>query len=222
MTRRAAADPAAFIRAETRPLAVPLVPEITLQLAVESLPIWQRTEEELGEIGLPPPFWAFAWAGGQALARHVLDHPDIVRGRRVLDFAAGSGLVAIAARLAGARAVEAADIDPFAQAAIVLNAALNGVEAPQVLAQDIVGTDAGWEVVLAGDIAYERDTALRVFAWLESLAARGAQVWIGDPARTYLPRERLEKVADYGVPVTRELEDAEIKRTAVWRPRALP
>jgi len=226
-------SPPAFIRAETRLMPVPLVPEISLHLAEESLPIWQRTEEELGEIGLPPPFWAFAWAGGQALARHILDHPEIVRDKRVLDFASGSGLVAIAALKAGAAHVEAADIDRFAQAAIALNMAANvtgegKVTSPAtgnvtndvtILGTDIIGTDAMWDVVLAGDIAYERDLAGRVFAWLETLAARGADVWIGDPGRSYLPRERLEKQAEYGVPVTRELEDAEIKHTAVWRPR---
>ncbi|TSJ60573.1 methyltransferase [Starkeya sp. 3C] len=231
MTPRTAADPHAFIREQTRLIAPPLVPEILLHLAEESLPIWQRTEEELGEIGLPPPYWAFAWAGGQALARHVLDHPEIVRGKRILDFAAGSGLVGIAAGRAGARAVEAADIDRFAHAAIALNATENAtrnatVDATPgttcgitVLATDIVGIDGGWDVVLAGDIAYERDLAERVFAWLESLAARGADVWIGDPGRSYLPRERLEKIAEYGVPVSRDLEDTEIKRTSVWRPR---
>ncbi|WP_306889190.1 class I SAM-dependent methyltransferase [Ancylobacter amanitiformis] len=214
----AAADPAAFIRAETRLLPVPLVPEIVLHLAAESLPIWQRTEEELGEIGLPPPFWAFAWAGGQALARHVLDHPAIVRGKRVLDFASGSGLVAIAAAKAGAAGVEAADIDGFAQAAIAANARANGADIT-VIAGDIIGTAGTWDVVLAGDIAYERDLSARVFGWLESLAAGGADVWIGDPGRSYLPHERLEKQAEYGVPVTRDLEDSEIKRTFVWRPR---
>lgn len=234
MTPRAAADPHAFIREQTRLIAPPLVPEILLHLAEESLPIWQRTEEELGEIGLPPPYWAFAWAGGQALARHVLDHPEIVRGKRILDFAAGSGLVGIAAGRAGARAVEAADIDRFAHAAIALNATENAtrnatVDATPgttcgitVLAADIVGIDGGWDVVLAGDIAYERDLAERVFAWLESLAARGAEVWIGDPGRSYLPRKRLEKIAEYGVPVSRDLEDTEIKRTSVWRPRGRP
>ncbi|CAA0102250.1 Ribosomal protein L11 methyltransferase [Starkeya nomas] len=234
MTPRAADDPHAFIREQTRLIAPPLVPEILLHLAEESLPIWQRTEEELGEIGLPPPYWAFAWAGGQALARHVLDHPEIVRGKRVLDFAAGSGLVGIAAGRAGARAVEAADIDRFAHAAIALNATENATRNATagatpgttcgitVLAADIVGIDGGWDVVLAGDIAYERDLAERVFAWLESLAARGAEVWIGDPGRSYLPRERLEKIAEYGVPVSRDLEDTEIKRTSVWRPRGRP
>jgi predicted nicotinamide N-methyase len=220
VTARTIADPNAFIRAETRLRPVPLVPEIALHLADEALPIWQRTEEELGEIGLPPPFWAFAWAGGQALARFVLDHPDIVSERRVLDFASGSGLVAIAAAKAGAARVEAADIDAFAHAAVALNAQANSVSL-HLLTDDIVGEDLGWDVVLAGDIAYERDTAARVFAWLETLAGHGAAVWIGDPGRSYLPRERLEKVADYGVPVSRELEDAEIKRTAVWRPLPL-
>ena len=219
MTPRVIADPDSFIRAETARLAPPLVPEITLHLATESLPIWQRTEEELGEIGLPPPFWAFAWAGGQALARYILDHPETVRGKRVLDFASGSGLVGIAAAKAGAAYVACADIDPFAHAAIALNAALNEADTVTVLTTDVVGTVGGWDVVLAGDIAYERDLAERVFAWLEALHAGGAQVWIGDPGRSYLPRERLEKVADYAVPVSRELEDAEIKATSVWRPR---
>ena len=213
------ADPKAFIRAETRPLPVPMVPEITLHLAVESVPIWLRTEEELGEIGLPPPFWAFAWAGGQALSRHILDDPAIVAGKSVLDFASGSGLVAIAAIKAGAISVEAAEIDPFAQAAIALNAELNGAAGISVALGDIIGEDHGWDVVLAGDIAYERDLAARVFDWLIALSARGAQVWIGDPGRSYLPHDRLEKIAEYGVPVSRELEDTEIKRTSVWRPR---
>ncbi|MBS7541066.1 class I SAM-dependent methyltransferase [Ancylobacter lacus] len=197
-----------------------MVPEIVLHLADEAVPIWQRTEEELGAMGLPPPFWAFAWAGGQALARHILDHPGIVAGARVLDFASGSGLVAIAAARAGAASVEAADIDPFAAHAIALNAAANGAAGIAVLPADLVGQDRGWDVVLAGDIAYERDTAERVFAWLFALAARGAAVWIGDPGRSYLPRERLVKIADYAVPVSRELEDSEIKHTSVWRPRA--
>lgn len=219
MTPRVIADPDSFIRTETARLAPPLVPEITLHLATESLPIWQRTEEELGEIGLPPPFWAFAWAGGQALARYILDHPETVRSKRVLDFASGSGLVGIAAAKAGAAGVACADIDPFAHAAIALNAALNEADTVTVLTTDVVGTAGGWDVVLAGDIAYERDLAERVFAWLEALSAGGTDVWIGDPGRSYLPRDRLEKVADYAVPVSRELEDAEIKATSVWRPR---
>jgi predicted nicotinamide N-methyase len=209
-------DPAAFIRAETRLLPVPHAPEIRLHVADEATDLWQKTEEELGRIGLPPPFWAFAWAGGQALARYLLDHPESVRDRRVLDFASGSGLVAIAAMRAGARSVAACDIDPFAVAAIGLNAAANGV-AVRALQADLVGRDEGWETVLAGDICYERGTAERVVAWLRTLSRRGATVLIGDPGRSYLPRAILEPLATYEVPVTRSLEDAEIKRSSVWR-----
>ena len=210
------ADRKAFIRANTRLKPVPLVPEISLYVADEAVPIWQKTEEELDAIGLPPPYWAFAWAGGQALARYVLDHPGTVAGRRVLDFASGSGLVAIAAAKAGAARVEACDVDPFAIEAIALNAARNGVAVEPHLA-DLVGTDAGWDVVLAGDICYQQDLAERVTAWLFALHRRGAAVLVGDPGRSYLPTDRLEALAAYAVPVTRALEDAEIKRTRVWR-----
>jgi predicted nicotinamide N-methyase len=210
------ADPVAFILAETRLRPVPHAPEIALHVADEATELWQRTEEELGEIGLPPPFWAFAWAGGQALARYILDHPETVRGRRVLDFASGSGLVAIAAMKAGAAHVTACDIDPFAIAAIGLNANANGV-AVTPLAADIIGQDEGWDAVLAGDICYERDLAIRVTEWLLSLSQRGATVLIGDPGRSYLPKDRLENLAVYEVPVTRTLEDSDIKKSIVWR-----
>jgi predicted nicotinamide N-methyase len=209
-------DPVAFIRAETRLRPVPHAPEIRLHVADEATDLWQRTEEELGRMGLPPPFWAFAWAGGQALARYILDHPDLVRGQRVLDFASGSGLVAIAARKAGASCVIACDIDAFAIAAIGLNAEANGVTV-EALQADLVGTDQGWETVLAGDICYERDTAERVMAWLKDVSRRGGAVLIGDPGRSYLPKDALEPLATYEVPVTRSLEDAEIKRSSVWR-----
>ncbi|MBA1154828.1 class I SAM-dependent methyltransferase [Microvirga mediterraneensis] len=209
-------DPAAFIRSETRLRPVPHAPEISLHVADEATELWQKTEEELGEIGLPPPFWAFAWAGGQALARYILDHPETVRGRRVLDFASGSGLVAIAAVKAGATEVTACDIDPFAIAAMDINAAANGVSITPLQA-DIVGEDRGWDTVLAGDICYERDLAERVIQWLFALSERGATVLIGDPGRSYLPKDRLEILADYEVPVTRTLEDADIKKSNVWR-----
>jgi len=209
-------DPVAFIRAETRLRPVPHAPEILLHVADEATELWQKTEEELGEIGLPPPFWAFAWAGGQALARYVLDHPDTVRGRRVLDFASGSGLVAIAAVKAGAAQVTACDIDSFAIAAIGVNAEANGVALTPFQA-DIVGQDGEWDTVLAGDICYERDLAERVTNWLLDLSRRGATVLIGDPGRSYLPRERLEMLAAYEVPVTRTLEDSDIKKSSVWR-----
>jgi len=210
------ADPVAFILAETRLRLVPHAPEIMLHVADEATELWQKTEEELGEIGLPPPFWAFAWAGGQALARYILDHPEIVRGRRVLDFASGSGLVAIAAMKAGAAEVTACDIDPFAIAAITVNAQANSV-AVTPLAADIVGQDGGWDTVLAGDICYEHDLAARVIDWLLSLSNRGATVLIGDPGRSYLPKDRLESLAVYEVPVTRTLEDSDIKKSSVWR-----
>ena len=189
-------DSAAFIRAHTRLLPVPHAPEIALHLADEATELWRKTEEELDEIGLPPPFWAFAWAGGQALARYILDHRAIVAGRRVLDFASGSGLVAIAAAKAGAARVEACDIDPFAIAAIPLNALANGV-AVEARLIDLVGADAGWEVVLAGDICYQQDIAERVTDWLSRLDRRGAVVLIGDPGRSYLPTDRLEALAAY-------------------------
>ena len=205
-----------FILANSRLIAPPLVPELRLWLADEAVPIWRKTEEELGKMGVPPPFWAFAWAGGQALARYVLDHPSLVRGRRALDFAAGSGLVAIAAAKAGARQAEASDIDGFAVAAIDANAAQNGVEI-SATREDLIGTDEGWDVVLAGDVSYEKDMAEAVTDWLRDLARRGADVLIGDPRRAYLALDRLECVAEYRVPVTRELEDSEIKRTGVFR-----
>lgn len=211
-----AGDRAAFIRAHTRLLPVPHAPEIKLHVADEATLLWQKTEDELGQIGLPPPFWAFAWAGGQALARHVLDRPEVVRGRRTLDVASGSGLVAIAAAMAGASPVEACDIDAGAVAAIGINVAANGMRVTARLA-DLVGTDEGWDVVLAGDIWYERDTAERVTDWLSALSRRGAAVLIGDPGRSYLPTDRLERLATYQVPVSRTLEDADIKRTGVWR-----
>ncbi|MGF9761179.1 methyltransferase [Microvirga sp. 0TCS3.31] len=210
------ADPVAFILAETRLRPVPHAPEIMLHVADEATELWQKTEEELGEIGLPPPFWAFAWAGGQALARYILDHPETVRGRRVLDFASGSGLVAIAAMKAGADEVMACDIDSFAIAAIGVNAQANGVTVTTI-ADNIVGLDEGWDTVLAGDICYEQDLAARVIDWLLALSNRGAMVLIGDPGRSYLPKDRLKSLAIYEVPVTRTLEDADIKKSSVWR-----
>jgi predicted nicotinamide N-methyase len=211
-------DHAAFIRAETRLLPVPHAPEISLHVAEEATALWQKTEDELEQMGLPPPFWAFAWAGGQALARYILDHSDLVRGRTVLDVASGSGLVAIAAAMAGAAEVQAADIDAFAAAAIAINAEANRVSVAPRLA-DLVGTDEGWDVVLTGDIFYERDIAARMWPWLAALEARGATVLIGDPGRSYLPKDKVEQIAQYRVQVTRELEDAEIKLSRVWRIR---
>ncbi len=212
-------DRPAFIRAQTRLLPVPHAPEIQLYLADEATELWQKTEDDLGEIGLPPPFWAFAWAGGQGLARYVLDHPEVVKGRSVLDVASGSGLVAIAAAMAGASRVIANEIDEFALEAIPINALANGVDV-EVRAGSLIGLDEGWEVVLAGDISYERDMASAMTSWLEGLARRGATVLVGDPGRSYLARDRLVEIAAYQVAVSRALEDAEIKRAAVFRFRA--
>ena len=211
------AERGSFIRQHTRLERTPLVPEIELHLASEALPLWQASEEELETIGLPPPFWAFAWAGGQALARWILDSPEMVKGRRVLDFGAGSGLVAIAAARAGAAEVTAADIDPFAAVAIAVNAAHNQV-AVTVLVDDLIGRlDGGWQVVLAGDICYERPMAERAFAWLQALAAMGILVLLGDPKRTYLPKSGLEPLARYSVQTSRELEDSDLRNAIVWR-----
>lgn len=210
-------DRSQFIRANTRPIAPPLVPEITLHLAEESVPIWEKTEEELGEMGLPPPYWAFAWAGGQALARYLLDRPDTVRGRDVLDLAAGSGLDAIAARKAGARSAHAVDIDDFAIAAIGLNAELNGVAVSAANTDLLSGPPASAEVILVGDVFYEKPLAERALAWLRLCQSAGTLVLVGDPGRSYFPRQEFVSLAHYGVPVTRELEDSTIKQTTVWR-----
>ena len=209
-------DPAGFIRGNTAPDRPPLIPEITLFLATELVPLWQATEADLSALGLPPPYWAFAWAGGQAVARYVLDHPEIVAGKRVLDFASGSGLVAIAAAQAGAAQVTASDIDPYAVAAIALNAAANDV-AVSATDRDMIGERGAWDVVLAGDICYERPLAGRVETWLRGLSEDGVTVFLGDPGRTYLPKHGLEWVIRYAVKTTRELEDSDVRNAVVWR-----
>lgn len=208
---------AEFIINNTTILPVPLVPEIRLHLAHEAVPLWQKTEEELGEMGLPPPFWAFAWAGGQALARYILDHGDVVAGQRVLDLATGSGLVGIAAMKARAVKVTAADIDSYAVVAAGLNAALNKVSLDIVGANLLDAPPLAYDVILVGDLFYEKGLATQVLAWLRLAQKAGTVVLIGDPGRAYLPKDSLQRLADYQVPVTRDLEDAEIKQTAVWR-----
>lgn len=206
-----------FIVDNTRLQRPPHTPELELHLADEITPIWKMTEEDLAEIGLPPPYWAFAWAGGQALARYVLDNPATVAGKTVLDFATGSGMVAIAAARAGAARVLAADIDGYCEQAVSLNAAANAV-CVEFTGLDLTGDPPpAWaEVILAGDICYEKPLAERVLAWLAAARAAGATVLIGDPGRSYFPRTGLIKLAEYQVETTRELEDMEVKRTAVW------
>lgn len=208
---------AAFIVANTRLISPTLVPEIKLYLAEESLPIWQKTEDELGLINSPPPFWAFAWAGGQALARYVLDNPELLAGKTVLDLGTGSGLQAIAAKRAGAGPVLAADIDAFSCAAAHLNARVNGFEIETTTENLLLNPPASFKAVLIGDLFYERPLAEKVTSFAAQAANQGALVLIGDPERTYFPRDKFTKVAEYQVPVTRELEDADIKNTAVWR-----
>jgi predicted nicotinamide N-methyase len=199
-------DRSNFIRANTALQAPPLVPEIKLHLAGEVMGLWGETEAHSAALAsgmknLPPPYWAFAWPGGQALARYILDHPQEVAGRSVLDFGAGSGLVAIAAAKAGA--------------AIALNAAANGVFVEEI-ENDIIGTNGRWDTILAGDMCYERPLAERLTGWLRSLARDGARVLIGDPGRNYFPASGVQRLMTYEVPTSRDLEDREMRETSVY------
>lgn len=208
-------DPDAFIRGHTTPGRAPLVPEIVLRLATEVTPIWQATESWLAERNIAPPFWAFAWPGSQALARYVLNHPQTVRGLRVLDFAAGGGLAAIAAAMSGAAAVEAAEIDPLARAAIRLNAEANDVGV-RIATEDVVGCSCRWDLILCGDVCYEAPMTDHILPWLRAMSAL-ATVWIADPGRAYLPSSGLAGFADYSVPTTRELEDRTERRVTIFK-----
>jgi predicted nicotinamide N-methyase len=210
-------DPAAFIRKETKVKPVPHAEEILLHVADEAMDLWQKTEDELGELGLPPPFWAFAWAGGQGLARFVLDTPALVKGKRVVDFACGSGLVGIAAMKAGAASCHAVDIDAFALTATRMNAALNHVEISTETADITAGDPPEADLVFCGDVFYDKPMAEKVLAFLDRLLANGIEVYVGDPGRSYLPSARLTELAAYRVPVVGALEDSEIKRTRVFR-----
>lgn len=220
MTVLSATDPTAFIRAKTAIGAPALVPEIRLHLATEVAPLWRATQATLEKDNLPPPYWAFAWPGGQALARYVLDHPETVRGRRVLDFASGSGLVAFAAARAGAAQVTASDIDPFAAAAIAMNAELNELSVAISSVDPIDNTGPRhpeWDMVLAGDVCYEQPLAERAIRWLRSLLDSGVDVLLADPGRAYRPQEGVWELARYAVPTLLELEDCTERITMVWR-----
>lgn len=208
--------PMEIVLASTRLAPVPLAPEIRLYQASEPMGLWQRTEEATGRTGLEPPFWGFAWAGGQALARYLLDHPATVTGRRVADIASGSGLVAIAAAMAGAAEVTAYDIDPLAAAAIAVNATANEVAVHVVCADILDGPPAPADLLLVADAFYERVLAGRLTRFLERCHARGTAVLAGDFGRAYLPAERLAPVAAYDVPGLGVLEDRDVKRTTVW------
>jgi predicted nicotinamide N-methyase len=210
-------SPADFIRANAIVAAPSLLPELRLYLATEITPIWQASEDLLAAGNVPPPYWAFAWAGGQALARHILDNPGVVAGKRVLDFGAGSGMVAIAAACAAAAQVTAVEIDHFAVEAIALNAALNGVDVAVELADVIGSAGTGWDVVLVGDMCYEQPLARRMMSWLRELVGRGVTVLLGDPGRNYVPSDGLTELARYTVPTSLELEDHETRVGVVWR-----
>jgi predicted nicotinamide N-methyase len=214
VTHPAATDVPAFVRANTVIAAAPHVPEIRLHLATEITPIWQATETWLAERNVAPPFWAFAWPGGQALARYVLDHPASVAGRRVLDFAAGGGIAAIACVMAGATMAEAAEIDRMALAAIALNAAANGVFVTPV--GDIVGADCRWDLIMCGDVCYEAPMTGHIMPWLLAMA-RLCEVWIADPGRAYLPQQGLAAFARYRIETTLELEDRTSRDVGLYR-----
>lgn len=209
-------DPKVFVAKQTVLEAPPLVPEIRLHLASAVTPLWQATEETLAETGLPPPYWAFAWPGGQALARYILDHPAIVRGKRVLDFAAGSGIVGIAALKAGAHEVTASEIDAFACAALALNAQANGVDL-RIEEKDFTAAVPDFDLILAGDVCYEKPMANRVESWLRQSAAQGRLCLIGDPKRAYMPAHGMAARAEYRVPTSLDLEDKHERLTTVWQ-----
>jgi predicted nicotinamide N-methyase len=210
-------DHRAFILANTKLSSPSLLPELRLHLAHSSLPLWQKTADDLGDMGLEPPYWAFAWAGGQALARYVLDHPHIVAGKTVLDIGSGSGLGAISAMRAGAGKAVAADIDCLAVAAIALNCEVNGVVLEVVCLDILASQPPPADVFLVGDLFYEQQLADKALAFILAAAAAGADVLVGDPSRSYFPRAHFEALEEYDVPVPRDLEDADVKRTAVWR-----
>ena len=207
-----------FIRANTVLEAPSMVPELRLHLATEITPIWRASEADLERMGVPPPYWAFCWPGGQAIARHILDHPELVRGRRVLDFAAGSGMAAFAAIKAGAASAIGNDIDAYAVAAMRLNAEANGL-AIEIDGRDLLMQQAqrDFDVILAGDVCYERPLAEAVFAWLQAHAKLGALVLLGDPGRSYRPTQGIEEIARYDIPTSLQLENHGMKETVVWR-----
>lgn len=206
-----------FIRANTEVLFPPLVPEIKLYLAEESLPIWQQTEEQLQQQNIPPPFWAFAWAGGQALARYILDNPLLVKGKCVADIGTGSGLAALAAKYAGADKVMASDLDPLSVIAAELNGELNKLPISVTAENILEAPPSGFEVYIIADMFYERGLAETALNFAQSAKAQGATILVGDPQRNYFPTDVFTRLATYEVAVTRELEDALIKKTSVWQ-----
>ena len=209
--------PKDFILAHTVAVSPPACPEMRLHLATEITPMWQATETYLDRHNVPPPYWAFPWVGGQALARHILDNPELVRGKAILDFASGSGLVAIAAMMAGAEKVLATDIDGVALAAIKLNAEINGVE---VIASDedvLDRDDCPWDLIVAGDVCYEKPMGEKVFAWLRRCSAGGATALMADPGRAYLPKTGLMRLAQMTIACSLELEDKTSRDVGIYQ-----
>ena len=210
-------DTESFIRAHTRPLPVPSLPSIRLYQADEVTPLWLMTEQDMVTQRLAPPFWAFAWSGGQALARYILEHPKIVRGQRVLDIACGSGLVGIAAMQAGAQSVLCNDIDAYAGAAVALNAELNDVELAFSGKDLLTGPLLNVEIILAGDICYEKPMTDAMLTYFRRAAPHKIEVYIGDPHRTYFPKTGLIRLADYDILTNADIEDAAVKSASVWK-----
>ena len=208
-------DAAAFIREQTTLMAPTIVPELKLQLATEVTPLWQLSEERLQGGNLPPPFWAFAWPGGQGLARYILDHPEVVRGKRMIDYAAGSGIAGIAAMQAGAFSATAVDIDPLALAAIGMNAAHNQVTVKTEASLDLRKPPKQTDLIVAGDICYEQAMAARLMRWLWISKAQGIRVLLADPGRAYLPQDGLKELARYTVPTSRDIEDRDSRDVVV-------
>ena len=208
---------AEIIRTHTVTGRAPLVPELTVHLATHITPLWEATENLLRETDMPPPFWAFTWPGGQALARYILDHPEVVAGRRVLDFGAGNGIQAIAAMRSGASSALANDIDPVALIAIGLNARLNGVTVETEAANLVGKIDRHWDLVIAGDVCYEQQASTVITEWLRRIAAAGIPVLMADPGRTFAPTTGFEELESYEVPVEKALEDKTVMETGVWR-----
>lgn len=210
-------DPVEFIQAQTQVLPPVIVPEMVLHLATEATPLWQMTEERLRQADLPPPFWAFAWPGGQGMSRYILDNPELVRGKRVIDFASGSGVAAIAAMKAGAKSVLAVDIDPLALTAIKLNAELNHVDVSVSEGVDLTRPTSKADVIFAGDICYQQSMSTTLTRWLRLCVEAGILVLVADPGRAYVPQEGMVKLVSYDVPTPRELEDQDVRTVNVWR-----
>jgi predicted nicotinamide N-methyase len=210
-------DPVAFIQTQTKILSPSIVPEIRLHLAMEFTPLWQLTEDRLRQSNLPPPFWAVAWPGGQGASRYVLDNPDLVKGKRVADVAAGSGLIAIAAIKAGAKSARAIDIDPLAIKAIKLNADLNRVTVETGDSLDLTAPYTKADIIIAGDICYQQAMSATLIRWLRLCVEKGTLVLLADPGRAYVPQEGLVPLASYNVPTSRDIEDQEMRTATVWR-----